>query len=176
MTSLSGLFDAYLDVNILLAFACALWMLTTWLLRRLGLGHSYTAQLKTLRLVFLAIVLSPLLVGAAMVLADRLGVSLGRQLNLADLIVAQYLQGRFEMDPARLETILGARRQLAVGQAPGGLLLILAAGFALGFVLFTARLLASMWKLRRLLDESFVWRRFGKLDLRLSDRTTVPFS
>lgn len=176
MISLSGLFDAYLDVNILMAFACVLWTLTAWWLRRLGLGHAYTAQLRTLRLVFLAIVLSPLMVGGAMVLAEKVGLTFGQRINLADFIVAQYLQGRFEMDPAHLEVILGARRQLAVGQAPSGMSLALTVVFAAGFLLFVARLVASMWKLRRVLDSSFAWRRFGKLDLRLSDHTTVPFS
>lgn len=176
MISLSGLFDAYLDVNILMAFACVLWTLTAWWLRRLGLGHAYTAQLKTLRLVFLAIVFSPIAVGGAMVLAEKVGMGFGQQVNLADFIVAQYLQGRFEMDPARLEAILGARRQLAVGQTASGFTLALTGLFAAGFLLFAVRLVVSMWKLRRVLDNSFAWRRFGKLDLRLSDQTTVPFS
>ncbi len=55
-------------------------------------------------------------------------------------------------------------------------LLWLLGGLALGFVIFAARLLASVLKLRREIEESFIWRRFGQLDLRLSDRAAVPFS
>jgi len=177
MISLSALVDIYLDVNILLAFACALWALTVWGLRVLGLGHAYTAQLKTLRLVFLTIVLSPLVVAGLMVVAERGGVTAGNPLNLSDFIVAQYLQGRFEMDPMRLQFLLGARRQLASGGNDlGTAITVLTWLFVFGFTFFTVRLLASMMKLRRVLDESFAWRRFGQLDLRLSDTTAVPFS
>lgn len=177
MISLSTLVDIYLDVNILLAFACALWVVTFRGLRAFGLGHAYTAQLTTLRLVFLTIVLSPLAVAGLMFLSERGGVTTGNPLNLSDFIVAQYLQGRFEMNPMRLQSILGVRRQLASGGNDlGTSVTVLTWLFAFGFTFFAVRLGASMMKLRRVLDESFAWRRFGQLDLRLSDTTAVPFS
>jgi beta-lactamase regulating signal transducer with metallopeptidase domain len=178
MVSLSTLLDAYLDVNILLAFACCLWFVTARGLRALGLSHTYTAQLKTVRLVFLAIILAPLAMAGLMLVVERAGVQFGNPVNLTDFIVAQYLQGRFEMDPAKLEAILGARRQLSAGYIAGSADLVywLGVALALGFLIFVARLLASMWKLNRVLDDSFAWRRFGRLELRLSENTVVPFS
>lgn len=176
MTDLSGLIDAYLDVNVLLAFACLLWIVAAALLRLSGLGHAHTAQLRALRLIFLAVILSPLAVAAAGLLADQTGLTIGRRVNLADFVVAQYLQGRFTMDPQRLEMLLGARRQLASGDLLAHLGWGAAAILGGGFVFFALRLLASMWKLMRILDDSFAWRRFGRVELRLSDTTTVPFS
>ena len=177
MPTLSALLDAYIDVNILLAFASLLWLATAVGLRAFGFAHTYTAQLMTLRLVFLAIILSPVSVAGLLLVAERSGMLSANPVNLTDFIVAQYLQGRFEMDPMRLEALLGARRQLASGGSGLGGVIVLAAWlFGLGFAFFALRLGASMLKLRRVLDDSFVWRRFGRLDLRLSDTASVPFS
>ena len=177
MPTLSALLDAYIDVNILLAFASLLWMATAAGLRTFGFAHTYTAQLMTLRLVFLAIILSPVSVAGLLLVAERSGILGANPVNLTDFIVAQYLQGRFEMDPTRLEALLGARRQLANGGSGlGGVVALAAWLFGLGFAFFALRLGASMLKLRRVLDDSFVWRRFGRLDLRLSDTASVPFS
>lgn len=175
MTSPSALINAYLDVNLLLAFAAILWMVVARILRVTGLGHAYTAQLRALRMVFLVILLSPFLVAGALVLGDLAGVEIARQVNLTDFVVAQYLQGRFEMDPSRLYSLLGARRHFAAGEA-GLLGMGLLFALTLGFAVFAIRLVASMLKLRGVLDESFAWRRFGRLELRLSDQTSVPFS
>lgn len=175
MTSPSALINAYLDVNLLLAFAAILWMVVARILRVTGLGHAYTAQLRALRMVFLVILLSPFLVAGALVLGDLAGVEIARQVNLTDFVVAQYLQGRFEMDPSRLYSLLGARRHFAAGEV-GLLGMGLLFALTLGFAVFAIRLVASMLKLRGVLDESFAWRRFGRLELRLSDQTSVPFS
>jgi beta-lactamase regulating signal transducer with metallopeptidase domain len=178
MITVSGLFDAYLDVNILLAFACVLWALVRLVLRAFGFGHAYTAQLITLRMVFLTIVLAPFAVIVFDAAGEKEALLAVNPVNLSDFIVAQYLQGNFEMRPERLESILGVRRHLAAGHIAGSAqivqwLIVLA---VVGIGLFFVRLAASIFKLRRLIDDSFVWRRFGRLELRLSDRTTVPFS
>lgn len=172
----SALLDAYIDVNILIVLVCLMWALAARLMGVAGLGHAHTAQLRTLRLVFLAIVLSPFLVTGVLSVAEQSGLALGQRVNLTDFIVAQYLQGRFSMDPVRLESVLGARRQLTSGS--GGALAgtVMLGVLGAGVAVFLGRLVAAMVKLRRILEDSFVWRRFGTLDLRLSDTTTVPFS
>ncbi|MCY1125865.1 hypothetical protein OU426_03275 [Frigidibacter sp. RF13] len=175
MASLRDLIDAYLDVNILLAYACVLWIMARFALRLAGLGHAYTAQLRAIRAVFLAIVFSPFALWAVTQATDGADVALFDRINLADFVVSQYLQGNFQMSPERLETILGARRTLAAGEF-GALVTVVLALFAAGFAFFFFRLAASMLKLRRVLDDSFVWRRIGRVELRLSDTTTVPFS
>lgn len=176
MPNPSAILDAYIDVNILMVFASLLWLGTAIILRAAGFGHSHTAQLRTLRLIFLAIVLSPFALALLAAAGRQTGLAFGHQVNLTDFIVAQYLQGNFSMNPERLETLLGARRQLALDGGGGAAAVILLAVLLGGVAIFLARLVASMFKLRRVLDDSFAWRRFGRLDLRLSDTATVPFS
>jgi BlaR1 peptidase M56 len=173
----SAVFDAYLDVNILLALSCLLWSLTAAVLRAAGLGHAYTAQLRTLRFAILAIVLSPLAVAGLTLAARKTGLVLPNA-NLSDFILAQYLQGRFDMDPANLQAMLGARRHLSTAYATGGSPAVFWVGLVLvtGFGLSLARLACGIAKLSRLIGDSFLWRRFGRLELRLSDRVGVPFS
>ncbi|MGB5871623.1 MAG: M56 family metallopeptidase [Albidovulum sp.] len=178
MMTVSSLVDAYLDVNILLTFACILWGLARLGLRGAGLGHAYTLQLKTVRAVFWAIILAPFAVALLSAMALHGDVGRANPVNLSDFIIAQYLQGRFEMHPESLEAMLGVRRHLVAGHIAGSYDAVfwLATGMIAGVAFFTARLILSIFKLRQIIDESFVWRRIRGLELRLSDRTTVPFS
>lgn len=175
MTNASPVLDAYLEVNALLVFTCLIWAVFARMLDLAGLGHAVTARLRLLRVLFLAVIISPLFV-AGFTLALKAGVvAPEHSVNLTDFIIAQYLQGRFEMNPAELERMLGFRGEvsrLLAGPVGAGLLAFLAVGFAA----YTARLGLSWLKLRRMIAESYVWRRFGGVDLRLSDTVTVPFS
>ena len=54
--------DAFIDANILLVVAYALWGAARLILRQAGLKHAYSTELKLLNGVFLAIVFSPFLV------------------------------------------------------------------------------------------------------------------
>lgn len=177
MIDLSALFDAYLDINILLVFGCVLWAVTAWGLRVAGLGYAYTAQLWAMRSVLLAIFVSPILaifIIWGMGSADTLHQN---PVNLSDFIVAQYLQGRFQMDPARLQELLSIRRQMTVGVARADSVYLLIAGVMLCVAgLLVMRLIFNMVALAKVIDDSFSWRRFGRVDLRLSETTTIPFS
>ena len=77
--------DVYIDINILLLFACVLWLAATAGLRAAGLGHAVSARLALLA------------VGVAM------------DFTLTDFILSQYLQGRFQMHPSTLESMLTLR-------------------------------------------------------------------
>ena len=167
MTSLSALINAYIDVNLLLAFACPA-------LAGRGAnpqGHRPWPQpsppsLRALR--------HDLPRDRALALpgchrsdcadAKQAGLTLARRVNLTDFVVAQYLQGRFQMEPAEFQSLLGARRQFATGSVGNvGLGLILASAFAVGLRWSSPpALIASMLKLRRAIDDSFIWRRFGQ--------------
>lgn len=175
MINADTLFDAYLDVNLLLAFVCGLWFVLARLLDRAGLSHAVTARLRMLRAVFLAVIVSPVFV-ALFALVSRAGyVSPEHSVNLTDFIVAQYLQGRFEMNPSALEEMLNLRSRIGEAMAsPAGQ----AVQWALvaGVLTCLARLGWSILTLRRLIAESYVWRRFGRVELRVSDTASVPFS
>jgi beta-lactamase regulating signal transducer with metallopeptidase domain len=176
MPTLSAALNAYLDMNFLLVVVCGLWVVLRSLLRLAGQGHSVTAQLHVLRLGIVLVVLSPILALAAAYVAQS-GV-VGTPFNLTDFLLAQYLQGRIDMPPETVESMLNLRATTAAALgAPAGtigvaVLAVLGAGFAICLV----RLGMSFAKLRRIIAGSFVWRRFGSVELRLSDTVTVPFS
>lgn len=175
MTQASTLIDAYIDVNLLLIFVSVAWLALSRLLNLFGLSHAVTARYRLMRTLFAAVLVSPLfvaLIGAAM----QAGWLAGRNpVNLSDFIVAQYLQGRIEMNPSSLERMLAVRGDLPgqIAAWGGGVLVgLLGAGIALSL----ARLALSMLALRRVLAESYAWRRFAAVELRLSDTVSIPFS
>jgi beta-lactamase regulating signal transducer with metallopeptidase domain len=175
MTNASSFFGAYIEVNALLIFTCLVWAVFARLLNIAGLAHAVTARLRLLRAVFLAVIVSPIFVAAVSTAMQAGYVAPKNTVNLTDFVLSQYLQGRFEMNPADLERLLGFRGEVAqvlagpVGQG-------IAAFLALGFAVFAARLVLSFVRLRRIIAESYVWRRIGRVELRLSDAVSVPFS
>ena len=175
MTNASSFFGAYIEVNALLIFTCLVWAVFARLLNIAGLAHAVTARLRLLRAVFLAVIVSPIFVAAVSTAMQAGYVAPENTVNLTDFVLSQYLQGRFEMNPADLERLLGFRGEVAqvlagpVGQG-------IAAFLALGFAVFAARLVLSFVRLRRIIAESYVWRRIGRVELRLSDAVSVPFS
>lgn len=175
MTNANPVLNAYLEVNALLVFTCLIWAVFARTLDFAGLGHTVTARLRLLRVLFLAVIVSPLFV-AGFELALSAGIlAPEHSVNLTDFVISQYLQGRFEMNPAELERMLGFRGEVTrVLSGPAGLGLL--TFLAIGFTAFAVRLGLSYLKLRRIIAESYVWRRIGGVELRLSDTVTVPFS
>ena len=178
MITASSVFDAYLDVNALLLLACAACFAIGYALRFVGLGHTVSAQLRVMRATFLAVVISPFVAIGVMAVVQSGYILPDVVPNLSDFIVAQYLQGSFEMNPSVLENLLGMRSQtvsafFATHSAIGfPVIMLLLAGIAV----FTLRLVLSILRLRRMINDSYAWRRFGALHLRLSDDISVPFS
>ena len=178
MITASTVFDAYLDVNALLLLACAACFATGYALRLVGLGHTVSAQLRVMRATFLAVVISPFVAIAVMAVVQGGYILPASVPNLSDFIVAQYLQGSFEMNPSALENLLNVRSQtvtafFATHSTIGfPVIMLLLAGTAV----FTLRLALSIMRLRRMINDSYAWRQFGTLHLRLSDDISVPFS
>ncbi|UWQ92431.1 M56 family metallopeptidase [Aliisedimentitalea scapharcae] len=172
-----ALLDAFIDANILFCVAYTIWVAVREVLSRLGLKHAYGTQLKLLNTVFLAIVVAPF-VALAFTTLQRSGVATEVNLNLSDNVVAYYLNGGFEMKASKFEALVQMRDTFTLNVMNGagwmalGAILVFVAGFAVGAV----RLIYSMICLRRIVADSYAWRSFGRLKLRLSDRTLVPFS
>ena len=178
MITASIVFDAYLDVNVLLFFACLACFAIGYALRSVGLGHTVSAQLRVMRATFLAVVICPFIAIGVMAVVQS-GYILPESLpNLSDFIVAQYLQGSFDMNPSALESLLSLRSQTAsaVFETHSVLRLPLVALLPAGVAAFTIRLMLSVLRLRHMIMDSYSWRRFGSLHLRLSDEISVPFS
>ncbi|MCF6321439.1 MAG: M56 family metallopeptidase [Rhizobiaceae bacterium] len=178
MITIDAIFDAYINVNILLIVVFGLWCIARMLLRPLGMIHAYTTQLRLLNGVFLAVAISPFLFLLLGPLSKLGAVTPLFTVNLSDIVVAQYLQGNFDMKPAMLEEFLGFRSRLASDvlelNSNWGIFIL---GFILaGAALFSARLIISIYALRRIISHSHVWHRFGNLRLLISDTVHVPFS
>ena len=171
------LLDAFVNANILFVFAYVFWLLVRGRLGFLGLARAYGAQLRLLNSIFLTIVLAPL-IALGFGLLQQTGVAPGVTLNLSDMVVAYYLNGGLQMRATEFETLVTLRNTVTlnivsgVGWVAWLTIAILGAGFIAG----TLRLAVSVTSLRRIVQGSYAWRRFGRVQLRLSDKTLVPFS
>lgn len=175
MINPTSVIDAYIDINILLLLALVLWLASRSLLRLAGMRYAYSAQLNLLNGVFLATLLLPVIIALGSKTLLPTGVE---GINLSDFVLAQYLNGSFEMRPSRVESLLGFRHKISTDLATlstpfaATLVWLLATGVAVSAI----RLIVGILRLRKIVDSSFVWRQFGNLQLRLSDTVTVPFS
>lgn len=171
------LLDAFINANILFCLAFALWYAVRLAMGRSVLKHAYGTQLRLLNTIFLVIVAAPL-IAAAFALLQRSGVASGVSLNLSDMVVAHYLNGGFEMKAAEFEGLVLARDTFMLNVLTGDGLIAKAAiaAFLLGLALGVVRLVYSVFCLRRIVARSYDWRVFGRVRIRLSDRTLVPFS
>ena len=176
MIPADAVLDAFINANILFLVAFALWRMARFLLDRAGLKHAYATQLKLLNTVFLAIVFSPFLV--LIVPAVQSGLGPGVSVNLSDMVVSYYLNGGFEMKATEFERLLLLRDSFKsdVMAASGWVATFVICAFLIGLVLGALRLVFSMFCLSKIVSDSYHWRSFGRVRLRLSDRTLVPFS
>lgn len=172
-----ALLDAFINANILFAVAYGLWSVARFVLHRLGLRHSYVTQLQLLNAVFVAIVLSPVLILLFTALQSN-GYAKSVNVNLSDMVVAYYLNGGFSMQATEFERLVNLRDTFLnnVINTAGWVAWCVIAAFVAGFVVGAARLIFSMFCLYRIVSASYAWRGFGRVRLRLSDKTLVPFS
>ncbi|WP_299770066.1 M56 family metallopeptidase [uncultured Tateyamaria sp.] len=172
-----ALLDAFINANILFVVAYGLWYAARFLFYRLGLTHSYATQLRLLNSVFLAIVFSPFLILLFTTLQSN-GYAKAVNVNLSDMVVAYYLNGGFSMQATEFEKLVNMRDTFLsnVTNAVGWGAWTVIAAFFVGLVIGTVRLVFSMFCLFRIVSASYAWRRFGRVRLRLSDKTLVPFS
>lgn len=173
----SALLDAFINANILIVVAFSLWSVVRFGLARAGLKHSYGTQLKLLNSVFLLIIFSPFLV-LLFHTAQSTGVAKSVNLNLSDLVVSYFLNGGFEMKATEFETLLLTRDTFTtnVMNAAGWTAWIAIATFVTGLAIGIGRLVFSVFCLHKIVSASYEFRNFGRLRIRVSDRTLVPFS
>lgn len=171
------LLDAFINANILFFIGYGLWLVARAALVAAGLKHAHSVQLNLLNAVFVAIIFAPLV---AMVFnaAKKSGMTGGLNVNLSDMVVAYYLNGGFEMEASRFETLVLTRDRfmLSVLTADGLVAQATIAIFATGLILGLVRLCTSVLCLHRIVADSYEWRSCGRLRIRVSDRTLVPFS
>ena len=169
--------NAFINTNILIIVAYVLWWATRAILNRTGQRNSHALQLRLLNMVFVAIVLSPFAV-LGMSWLQNSGHALGLKLNLSDIVVAYYLNGGIEMQATQFERLVNLRDSFTnnVLNAAGWVAWTVIAAFLFSLSIGVLRLFYSVFCLHRIVSNSYAWRRFGRVNLYLSDRTLVPFS
>ncbi len=178
MIQASSIFNAYININILLVISFSLWLIVRFILNRSGMKYAYSTQLRLLNCVFLAILFSPLFVLGFNLAGQYGAIPAGFSLNLSDFVLAQYLNGSFEMQAVEFEQALRLRDTLRLNllQPTGWLGFMVAALMIAGCLGFFLRCVIAGFQLRNIIGRSYPWCRFGTLHLRLSDTTSVPFS
>ena len=172
------LIDAYIDVNILLALTLVFWFIARRILAALGLRHAYTTKLRLLSGVFLATILSPILAVIISMLSTTGPFATTFSVNLTDLATAQFLNGSFGMQPSAFENALGFRNRLVSGILfqDSKLAVALISFMIFGFSFTLLRLALGFKSLCTVVSASTIWRKFGSLELRVSDTVSIPFS
>ncbi|KUP92444.1 M56 family metallopeptidase [Tritonibacter horizontis] len=167
-----ALLNAYIDLNLLVLAGAALWFAARIGFRRTSLATSYGPQLKLLNGMTVLLAVTPVLV----VLANLSGI--GHPPTLSDMLVSQYLQGNVNMSAAQFEAMIGLREDLVRDLSAGRALwsqvvaLLLVSGAAISAVLLAYAIL----RLHLALSSAYVWKRIGRVELRLSDTTAVAYS
>lgn len=172
-----ALLDAFINANILFLIGYALWFLVRAGMHGFGLKHAFGMQLKLLNAVFLAIVLAPF-VALGFQSAQNAGIGRDVNINFSDAVVAYYLNGGFQMDSSKFETLVLMRDSfvLNVLNVDGVVAQTVVLVFLAGVVLGLTRLVMSAVCLWRIVTKSYAWRQIGRIHIRLSDHTLVPFS
>ena len=172
-----ALLNAFINANILFLIGYSLWFLVRAGMQLLGLKHAFGTQLKLLNAVFLAIFSAPF-IALAFHSIQNAGIARDVNVNFSDAVVAYYLNGGFQMDSSKFEALVLMRDSFVLnvmnldGLVAQSVVLLFVAGAVLGFT----RLATSVVCLWRIVSKSYAWRKIGRIHIRLSDRTLVPFS
>ncbi len=172
MISLDTVLNAYIDANIILALGAVIWAATQWIIRRTSLKRAHGAQLNLLYGVLGIVGVAPFAALALWPQAQSLN------FNLSDMVVAEYLSGRFAMAPTTFEGLLTTRdtliHEITTLSTQAGR--IIAAIMIAGIALATLRTFINLTGVRRIISQSYLWRQSGKVQIRLTDTSSIPFS
>ncbi len=171
------LLDAFINANILICVAFALWFALRGVMWGVGLKHAYSTQIRLLNTVFLTVLSAPLIVAGFNAL-QKTGVTPAVKVNLSDIALSYYLKGGIAMKATDFEGLMQLRDTFLLNILAGAGLVskVLIAAFFVGLIIGLTRLVYSMFCLWRIVSGSYHWREIGRVKLRLSDRTLVPFS
>ncbi|MEP5729943.1 MAG: M56 family metallopeptidase [Sulfitobacter sp.] len=173
------LLSAYIDTNIVLLIVAAVWFGSKRLIARSPLKSAYLTQLHLLYGLLAMVVLSPAIVYVVET-SQQLGYfeAHSGRLSFSDFLVAQYLHGNIAMAPSSFERLLMMRSELthdivSLGSWIGNVVL---GGLLFGFLTIVIRNARDTWMLMGMIRRSYVLRRVGKIDVRFTHETCVPFS
>ena len=176
MTAMKPALDLFIDANIVFLLAFCLWAIVQAGMSRTILKHNYPAQLRLMKMALLFTLVSPVVAHIAVSVSQNLWPK--TPITVSDIAVASYLRGEIAIPAVEFEALLNTRGRLMDalfdGEAP-----LLAGIIAILFVAAawqTLRMLQSAAAVRNAVQGSYLWRRIGKVDIRLSDRASIPFA
>lgn len=176
MTAMKPAFDLLIDANVVLVLAFCLWRMTHAMLGRSALRHDYSRQLLLLKLVLLITIISPLIALVGLTIGQALAPK--TPLTISDIAVAAYLRGEISIPAVEFEALLNTRDRWidAALESQSVWMAATKVAFALVLAFFAVRMAWSLWRVKRVLDGSFLWRRTRSVDIRVSDTVGIPFA
>lgn len=172
------LLSAYIDTNIVLITVAVIWFISRKLITRSRLRTAYQTQLHLLYGLVAMVAISPFLM-AGMEHLQRAGVlSTHSGLSLSDFLVSQYLHGNIALAPTEFERLIMWRTEITheIASLTSWLGYAVLGGLAGGFAIVVVRNARDTAHLMKMIRNSYVLRRAGRLDIRFTHETRVPFS
>jgi len=174
----NALLNAYIDANLMIIFAFLIWVFVHFTLSKLGFYREFKSMLRLLNSTFIAVLISPLFVWGLSALSKTGIVGSHAPMNISDFAIAVYLDGGFQMKASEFEKILSLRTEwtaevVSLGSATSVFIIIFLLG---GFAVSLLRTALSVRRLRRIIVNSYEWRRFKNIHIRFCETTQVPFS
>ncbi|MBO9446889.1 M56 family metallopeptidase [Ruegeria sp. R14_0] len=176
MTAVKPVLDAFLEFNVVLGLSALIWLVMRGAVALTPMRYGFVAQLRSLKILCICVLLSPVLaIGVSGFVSQ---VWPGRVVSLGDIAVAAYLRGEIAMPAAQFETLLNTRERWVDYMLSGASVFVTCALIVLALVatVLAIRVARNALAIRSAVRSSFLWRQSAKVDIRLSDRVTVPFA
>jgi beta-lactamase regulating signal transducer with metallopeptidase domain len=176
--TIEHLLSAYIDTNVVLITVAIIWFGVKYLVARSPLRTAYQMQLHLLYALVAMVVLSPFLT-ASLDVFQRLGVMPAHSsLSLSDFLVSQYLHGNIALAPTEFERVMMWRTEVTheIASLSSWLSYVVLGGLIGGFCLIVVRNARDTLYLMKMIRNSYVLRRVGRIDIRFTHETRVPFS
>jgi len=172
------LLSAYIDTNVILITVAIIWFGSKKLFMRTSLRAAYQIQLHLLYGLVAMVALSPLL-ATCLEVFQRWGLlSAQSGVSLSDFLVSQYLHGNIALAPTEFERLLMWRTEITreIASLSSWLGYLVLGGLIGGFFIIVVRNARDTLYLMRMIRNSYVLRRVGRVDIRFTHETRVPFS
>ncbi|WP_170339182.1 M56 family metallopeptidase [Ruegeria arenilitoris] len=176
MTAVKPVLDVFLDLNVVLVLSALIWLGARMAVARTRLRHDYMTQLRVLKVLCVCVMLSPVLALGVTAAAGFFWP--GQAVSIGDIAVAAYLRGEIAMPATQFEALLNTRERWVDTVLSGQSALVTAALvlLTLAALRMLVRTVRDALAIRDTVVSSFLWRRSANVDIRLSDRITVPFA
>ncbi|MEL7178624.1 MAG: M56 family metallopeptidase [Pseudomonadota bacterium] len=173
-----NLLSAYIDANVVLITVAIIWCVSKQLFARTSLRTAYQVQLHLLYGLVALVAVSPLL-ALCLEACQKWGLVSGQSgVRLSDFLVAQYLHGNIALAPTEFERLLMWRTEITheIASLSSWLGYAVLGGLIGGFLIVVIRNARDTLYLMTMIRNSYVLRRMGRVDVRFTHETRVPFS